>query len=269
MMTLACRKRDPHPQYSARQHTGPWLVWLHGLLGRGQDWLPVVELCSDYPSLLVDLPGHGQSASLSTHNFADLSHQLTQTLQANGIREYWLAGYSLGGRIAMYHACYGSHHGLQGLLVEGGNLGLESDELRRARLRQDRQWAQRFCSEPLPQVLDDWYQQDVFADLDPQQREQLVSLRANNHGPAVAAMLEATSLGHQPWLLPALRQLSCPYTYLCGERDHKFLQLARQYQLPLRTLARAGHNAHWANPDAFAAQVLSFLSQPSSLSLSR
>ncbi|CFR02626.1 acyl-CoA thioester hydrolase YfbB [Yersinia frederiksenii] len=268
-MTLACRKLDPYPQSSTRQHTGPWLVWLHGLLGSGQDWLPVAELCGNYPSLLVDLPGHGQSAALTTSGFADISRQLAQTLQANGIREYWLAGYSLGGRIAMYHACYGSHRGMQGLLVEGGNLGLESDELRGQRLQQDRQWAQRFRHEPLPQVLADWYQQDVFADLDAQQREQLVLLRAANHGPAVADMLEATSLGHQPWLLPALQRLSIPYTYLCGARDDKFQRLAQEFKLPLRTLARAGHNAHRANPGAFAAQVLSFLSQSSFLPLSR
>ncbi|AIN12642.1 2-succinyl-6-hydroxy-2,4-cyclohexadiene-1-carboxylate synthase [Yersinia pseudotuberculosis IP 32953] len=272
MTTLACQKLAPHPESPRHQHAGPWLVWLHGLLGSGQDWLPVAQLCGDYPSLLIDLPGHGQSVSLSADGFADISRQLSQTLQANGIREYWLAGYSLGGRIAIYHACYGRHHGLQGLLVEGGNLGLENAELRQARLQQDRQWAQRFRQEPLPQVLDDWYQQAVFADLDPQQREQLVLLRADNHGTAVAEMLEATSLGHQPWLLPALQRLNVPYTYLCGDRDHKFLQLAQQYRLPLHTLARAGHNAHRANPGAFAAQVLAFLSQSSCLppsSLSR
>ncbi|SUP63555.1 2-succinyl-6-hydroxy-2,4-cyclohexadiene-1-carboxylate synthase [Yersinia enterocolitica] len=267
-MTLACRKLDPHPQSPARQHTGPWLVWLHGLLGSGQDWLPVAELCGDYPSVLIDLPGHGNSVALTATGFDDISRQISETLQANGIREYWLAGYSLGGRIAMYHACYGHKVGLQGLLVEGGNLGLESDELRAARFEQDCQWAQRFRHEPLPQVLADWYQQDVFADLDSQQREQLVAVRANNHGPAVADMLEATSLGHQPWLLPALQCLSVPYSYLCGERDHKFQQLAHQYKLPLRTLARAGHNAHRANPGAFAALVLSFLSQSSFLPLS-
>ncbi|WP_145573659.1 2-succinyl-6-hydroxy-2,4-cyclohexadiene-1-carboxylate synthase [Yersinia mollaretii] len=261
MMTLACRKLVANPQFSAQPPAGPWLVWLHGLLGSGEDWLPVAELCGDYPSLLVDLPGHGKSAHLTTLGFADVSRQLAQTLQANGIREYWLAGYSLGGRIAMYHACHGRHPGLQGLLIEGGNLGLESDELRRQRLQNDQQWAQRFRLEPLPQVLADWYQQAVFADLDAPQREQLVSLRADNIGSAVADMLEATSLGHQPWLLPALQRLRVPYTYLCGERDHKFQQLAKQHQLPLRTLARAGHNAHRANPGAFAAQVLSFLSQ--------
>ncbi|WP_019209349.1 2-succinyl-6-hydroxy-2,4-cyclohexadiene-1-carboxylate synthase [Yersinia massiliensis] len=274
MMTLACCKLTAHPQSSVQrsselQADKPWLVWLHGLLGSGQDWLPVAELCGDYPSLLIDLPGHGQSSMLKTRDFADISEQLTQTLQANGIRKYWLAGYSLGGRIAMYHACYGQHQGLLGLLVEGGNLGLENDELRQQRLHNDHQWAQRFRLEPLSQVLTDWYQQDVFADLDAQQREQFISLRVNNDGPAVADMLEVTSLGHQPWFLPALQQLRVPYTYLCGDRDTKFQQLAAQYQLPLRTLARAGHNAHRANPGAFAAQVLSFLSQSSFSSLSR
>lgn len=58
-MTLACRKLEPHPQSAVHQHAGPWLVWLHGLLGSGEDWLPVAQLCGDYPSLLIDLPGTG------------------------------------------------------------------------------------------------------------------------------------------------------------------------------------------------------------------
>ncbi|MEY4921866.1 MAG: 2-succinyl-6-hydroxy-2,4-cyclohexadiene-carboxylate synthase [Pseudomonadota bacterium] len=259
-MTLACRKLGAGRNAFALQRDRPWLVWLHGLLGSGDDWLPVAERCDDAPSLLIDLPGHGKSVAYPAGGFDHISQQITQTVQANSIRKYWLAGYSLGGRIAMYHACYGQHHGLQGLLVECSHLGLERDELRQARLQHDYQWAQRFRSEPLPQVLTDWYQQAVFADLDPQQREQLVLLRTNNHGPAVADMLEATSLGHQHGLLADLQRLSVPYIYLCGDHDYKFQQMADQYSLPLRTLAGAGHSAHRANPCDFTAEVLSFLS---------
>ncbi|ARZ00411.1 2-succinyl-6-hydroxy-2,4-cyclohexadiene-1-carboxylate synthase [Yersinia ruckeri] len=252
-MILASRVVNP-------QQNGPWLVWLHGLLGNGADWLPVVEACSEYPSLLVDLPGHGGSVAQTTRDFSAVSTQLDALLTAHNIQDYWLVGYSLGGRIAMYYACHADDGRLRGLLVEAANPGLEEDVLRRERLQHDVSWASRFRQEPIQQVLADWYLQPIFADLTASQRQQLVDLRSVNRGSAIAAMLEATSLGHQPYLLPALRQLSLPFAYLCGEQDHKFQQLAYQYRLPLCTIAEAGHNAHRANPGAFAAQVRSFLS---------
>lgn len=252
---LSCRKVT-HGAVASGQ---PWLVCLHGLLGSGEDWLPVLPFCRDWPVLLVDLPGHGASRTIATADFADVSRQLSATLLAQGITRYWLLGYSLGGRIAMYHACTGQHDGMLGLLVEGGHPGLATPELRTERTHHDARWAQRFRQEPLPAVLQDWYQQAVFADVDSEQREQLITRRSENHGASVAAMLEATSLGRQPFLAERLRHLSIPFAYLCGASDVKFQTLAAHYGLPLLSVARAGHNAHQANPTAYAERVRDFL----------
>nr|WP_277985882.1 2-succinyl-6-hydroxy-2,4-cyclohexadiene-1-carboxylate synthase [Pectobacterium zantedeschiae] len=255
---LACRKAA----YGAVAPMQPWLVCLHGLLGSGEDWQPVLPFFRDWPVLLVDLPGHGASQAVATADFSDVSRQLTATLLAQGIERYWLLGYSLGGRIAMYHACEGNHDGMLGLLVEGGHPGLATSEQRTERIHHDARWALRFRQEPLPEVLLDWYQQAVFADVDSVQREQLVARRSNNQGASVAAMLEATSLGRQPFLAERLQYLSIPFVYLCGASDVKFQTLAAQYGLPLLSVARAGHNAHQANPAAYAEQVRSFLLHP-------
>ncbi|MDC9819191.1 2-succinyl-6-hydroxy-2,4-cyclohexadiene-1-carboxylate synthase [Pectobacterium polonicum] len=255
---LSCRK----VAHGAVALTQPWLVCLHGLLGNGEDWLPVLPFLRDWPVLLVDLPGHGASRSIATADFADVSRQLSATLRAQGIDRYWLLGYSLGGRIAMYHACNGQHDGMLGLLVEGGHPGLATPELCQDRIYHDARWAQRFRQEPLPAVLQEWYQQAVFADVDSTQREQLVARRSANHGASVAAMLEATSLGRQPFLAERLRHLSIPFVYLCGASDVKFQTLAAQYGLPLLSVAQAGHNAHQANPTAYAERVRSFLLHP-------
>ena len=39
---------------------------------------------------------------------------------------------------------------------------------------------QRFACESLSTVLNDWYQQPVFADLSPAERQQLIELRSAN-----------------------------------------------------------------------------------------
>lgn len=258
MVTLHCRKIT-HGDVSPSR---PWLVCLHGLLGSGEDWQPITPFFKDWPLLLVDLPGHGASRGIRTRGFAQASRQLTATLQRQGIDAFWLLGYSLGGRVAMYHACYGQPGGMKGLLVEGGNPGLAQPRLCEERLLHDARWAARFRQEPIDEVLTDWYRQTVFADLNAVQRASLVARRSHNDGAAIADMLEATSLGHQPWLGEDLRHRAFPFAYLCGERDAKFQMLAKQYNLPLLTVAQAGHNAHLANPAEYAARILSFISHP-------
>ncbi|WON75638.1 2-succinyl-6-hydroxy-2,4-cyclohexadiene-1-carboxylate synthase [Serratia sp. UGAL515B_01] len=241
------------------EHHRPWLVWLHGLLGNNNEWRMIASRCEQWPSLAIDLPGHGDSVSQSCQDFADLSRQIMAVLHQHNIERYWLVGYSLGGRIAMHHACHTQLPGLQGIVIEGGNPGLDSDELRLQRREHDAAWARRFRSEPIRTVLADWYRQPVFADITPVNREALIAARANNHGPAVADMLEATSLGRQPWLVPQLQRLALPMLMLCGADDQKFMALTREASLPLRTVPMAGHNAHLANPAGFAVVLHEFL----------
>lgn len=241
----------------------PWLVWLHGLLGNSNEWRVIASRCEQWPSLAIDLPGHGESIALTCQGFAALNQQITATLQHYQIERYWLVGYSLGGRIAMNYACQQQPSGLQGLVVEGGNPGLSSPLLRAQRYQQDSQWATRFRAEPIEQVLADWYQQPLFSDLNQVQRAALIAARADNQGSAIADMLQATSLGQQPWLVPQLQQLTLPMLLLCGADDHKFQTLASDAGLPLQRIPQAGHNAHLANPADFVAAITYFLTHKS------
>src|SRR5688572_26999656 len=88
IMTLACQVLN------ADVKDRPWLVFLHGLLGSTEDWQPLFPALDGWPCLLVDLPGHGRSASLTAAGFADVSQLLTGTLHEKNITTYWLIGYS-------------------------------------------------------------------------------------------------------------------------------------------------------------------------------
>ncbi|WKZ93476.1 2-succinyl-6-hydroxy-2,4-cyclohexadiene-1-carboxylate synthase [Chimaeribacter arupi] len=252
-MSLACRAYPAHSGVQRR----PWLVFLHGLLGRGSEWQPVLARCGDWPCLTVDLPGHGASAAVSPSGFAALDNQLTAVLRQQNIERYWLVGYSLGGRVAMYHAAR-QPAGLCGLVVEGSHPGLLHPAERLARLESDRRWAQRFLQQPLPQVLDAWYRQPLFAELTDPQRQGLIGLRSHNQPAGIAQMLLATSLGHQPPFDAALRRLRHPFYCLCGEQDARFRALAEARGLPL-SLLPGGHNVHHVHPDDFAHRLLSLI----------
>ncbi|MGT4622887.1 alpha/beta fold hydrolase [Edwardsiella ictaluri] len=103
---------------AAASPDAPTLVWLHGFLGSHREWLAQAQALPQYAHVLIDLPGHGDSAALTVDDFARCDAALRDTLRAAGVTSYGLIGYSLGGRLAMYHGCQGAS-GLWALAVEG------------------------------------------------------------------------------------------------------------------------------------------------------
>lgn len=239
--------------------TQPWLVFLHGFSGGHREWQPVGEAFPRANRLYVDLPGHGGSSSLRVDGFDGVVEMLKATLLSYNILNYWLVGYSLGGRIAMYYSCCSRPEGLAGVIVEGAHPGLTDASARQQRLHSDQLWAQRFATQPLADVFHYWYQQPVFSSLTEAQRDALVMLRQANDGGSLAAMLLATSLAVQDDLRPALRHTTSPFWYLCGERDHKFRAIAEELSLPCRIIRDAGHNAHRENPAGVVACLAQIL----------
>lgn len=254
--------------YSQRVSTAPSsqqpvLVWLHGLLGSGDDWLDTVHALKSYDHLLVDLPGHGGSQAQRCEDLQACAQQVVDTIiqQLGAQQPVILMGYSLGARVAMVAATSGmlKSVNLRGLVLESGNAGLAGEAERLTRLAHDRQWAQRFAYEPIVSVLNAWYQQPVFRSLTSQQRHILIQARAHNSGEAIAHMLAATSLGTQCDLVSALQGVSLPKLYICGDKDEKFLHLAQGYGLPTQVVHGAGHNVHKEQPQTFAALIHHFI----------
>ncbi|WP_165311830.1 2-succinyl-6-hydroxy-2,4-cyclohexadiene-1-carboxylate synthase [Vibrio ziniensis] len=241
----------------------PVLVFLHGLLGSSEDWQSTLEHLPNSNWLTIDLPGHAKSYHYSCNDFKHCCQQISDAilslLEPN--TPIVLIGYSLGGRIAMLGSALKlfSNLNLIGLVVEGGNFGLQSDQERNERWQNDSRWAQRFREEPIAQVLSDWYQQVVFSSLNDEQRQTLIAKRSANLGVNIAKMLLSTSLAHQPNLLPALQRLTLPVHYVCGANDQKFRQLAEQSGLVYSQIERAGHNVHQEQPAAFAMTIQRFI----------
>ncbi len=241
----------------------PTLVFLHGLLGDGRDWLTCINELSQFDCVTIDLPGHGGSQSIQCHGLNDCCKQITTTLSSlfSYKQPLILIGYSMGGRIAMHGLAKQAFSDLNigQVIIEGGNFGLQKESDKQARLDNDRLWATRFKAETIEEVLNDWYQQSVFSSLNHEQRQTLVAKRSANLGAAVANMLMATSLAKQSYLLPDLQQQSTPIFYLCGEKDEKFSQLAQSSGLAYRQIKGAGHNVHQEQPKQFAIQIQQFI----------
>ncbi|STO71710.1 peptidase [Avibacterium paragallinarum] len=237
----------------------PHLVFLHGLLGTKADWKNVIKNLPHFTCTALDLPLHGENKGLRVTNFTETASVLSEQIQsAVGNQPYFLVGYSLGGRIALYYGLEAkvAKGNLQGLILEGANLGLCTEQERQQRWQNDCLWAERFAQQPPHQVLEDWYQQPVFAHLTAIQRQRLIQLRQSNCGENIAQMLKATSLAKQPDFRPKVRSNSLPIFYLCGEKDNKFRRMAEENLLNYHLIPNAGHNAHLENPQAFAEKLV-------------
>lgn len=237
------------------------LIFLHGLLGTKSDWQKVIENLPHFRCIALDLPFHGDARNIEVADFEEAAQYIAQQIQSAVKNEpYFLIGYSLGGRIALYYSLQAQIEkgkkwekgNLKGVVLEGANLGLKTEEEKQTRWQNDAKWAARFMQESPEKVLDDWYQQPVFTHLDANARHALIQKRKDNCGANIGKMLLATSLAKQPNFSEKVRLSSVPFFYFCGERDHKFQTMATRHQLSLSLIPQAGHNSHLENTKFFA-----------------
>lgn len=90
---------------SERHGSGEPLVLVHGVTHRRQAWYPVLDRLAEHREVvLVDLPGHGRSDPLVTDGrpVSEVVGELFRAfLSEQGLDRPHVAGYSLGGRVAL------------------------------------------------------------------------------------------------------------------------------------------------------------------------
>ena len=97
----------------------PTLVLLHGFTQTRQSWRPVIAALGGHRRALApDLPGHGLAAARPA-SFA----ACTGYVRALGGERFALAGYSMGGRIAL-HAAFALADRLDRLVLVGASPGI-------------------------------------------------------------------------------------------------------------------------------------------------
>src|SRR4051794_21012664 len=111
----------------------PALVLLHGFTQTRQSWRRTVRAlgAGRYRALVPDLPGHGQAAH-RTPSF----DAVTAYVRALGPERFPLAGYSMGGRIAL-HAALALQPRVERLVLVGASPGLADPAERAARRAAD------------------------------------------------------------------------------------------------------------------------------------
>ncbi|AGA33326.1 2-succinyl-6-hydroxy-2,4-cyclohexadiene-1- carboxylate synthase [Thioalkalivibrio nitratireducens DSM 14787] len=241
----------------------PTVLLLHGFMGTGLDWIETARnLAPAFRCLLPDLPGHdGRPLDLGgmEASFEAYTDWLWHTLEPALPRHFALAGYSLGGRLALDLACRFPER-VSALILESAHPGLSEPRERRERARHDEDWARRFENGPWPAVLAHWYRQPVFASLTDAQRDSFIARRARHSPQTLARVLRATNLARQPDRWHDLPRLPMPIAFIAGAEDPKFCTVGERMarMLPELTLVKldgVGHNCHATAPAQVAAVI--------------
>ncbi len=98
--------------YELLDSTEPWrsgpspVLFLHGLGGDQRFWLyQVPAFCGRYPTLTIDLRGHGRSGRPPRDfTIADMARDVVRLLRSIGVERAHLVGASLGGLVAQQFA---------------------------------------------------------------------------------------------------------------------------------------------------------------------
>ena len=246
------------------------LVLLHGFTGSAESWNSLLDTFADMglQVIALDMLGHGQSSKPADPERYSIEHCRTDilaALQGLGIapQQAILLGYSMGGRVALYTALYGS---FRALILESASPGLLDPDERVQRQQSDNALADRIEREGVPAFIDYWQDIPLFAsqqnmplDRRAAQREQ----RLHNTPLGLANSLRGLGTGVQPALHSHLRELTLPVLLVAGALDSKFCTIARQMadQIPNAQLAivpDAGHAVHLEQPERFVALLRAF-----------
>lgn len=184
----------------------PPILALHGNLGTASDW-DALGLPNCRAVDLWDLAGL---------SFFEMAHELATTL-SEGLERPVLAGYSLGGRLAL-HALAIHPERWGGAVILSAHPGLADGEARTCRREVDAEWARLARELRWDEFLERWNGQGVLADSPvPDGRRGLEARREE-----IALAFETWSLGRQGELRSQLRRFHEPVLWITGENDEKF-----------------------------------------------
>ena len=254
------------------QGSGSPLILLHGFTGSSTNWLEFLEpFAEHFKVVLIDLPGHGRSASPPNSNrytLPSVSHDLVAIIQALRLPAVNLLGYSMGGRLALYMALQHPSY-VQSLMLESASPGLQSSAQRQLRRESDNQLASEIEESGIATFVHRWQQLPLFATqqiLPAEQKARLYQQRLDNSAPGLANSLRGMGTGWQPSLWSELWSIHLPVLILAGGLDKKYEHIARQMtaSIPsstLKIIAGAGHNIHLEKPQLFTSTIMCFLAE--------
>jgi 2-succinyl-6-hydroxy-2,4-cyclohexadiene-1-carboxylate synthase len=230
------------------------IVLLHGFTQTGRSWEPTIAALGErYRALAPDLRGHGTAADARPVDFASVQADVLSLAP----ERFGLAGYSMGGRIALDLALAAPER-VARLTLIGASPGIADPDERRARRAADEALADRTEGEGIEAFAAHWSSLPLFADQPPAVAAAAHATRLAQAPTGLAAALRGLGTGVMEPLWDRLPQLTIPMTLVVGERDAKFRAIAERMaeglpEAKVHVVPQAGHAVQLEAPEAVAA----------------
>jgi len=233
------------------------LVLLHGFAGTGAAWGAVEAAMQPetYRPWAPDLLGHGMAGDARP---CDVGACVDAVLAAAPAR-FALAGYSMGGRVAL-HLALRAPERVARLTLIATTAGLDDPAVRAARRTADDALADWIDAHDIDAFADRWLAQPLFAG-DGAGAAALARQDIARNGPAgLAASLREAGTGAMTPVWDRLAELTMPTTVVVGAYDAKFRAIGERLVAALpdaRTIVvpGAGHALPRTSPEALAAAL--------------
>jgi 2-succinyl-6-hydroxy-2,4-cyclohexadiene-1-carboxylate synthase len=212
-------------------------------------------LSERYRPLAPDIRGHGRASDARPVSLA----AVIDDVGALASGPFDLAGYSMGGRLAL-HAAFALGDQVQRLILIGASPGLADVHERAERRAADEALADEVEAMTIEEFAECWAQTPVLAGQPPAVLAAVTAERLRNTPAGLAAALRGLGTGALPSLWDRLGALAVEVDLVVGERDAKFrataeLMAAALPQARIHTVAGAGHAVHLEDPHAVAAII--------------
>lgn len=171
-----------------------------------------------------------------------------------------LLGYSMGGRLAM-DALVNNPGMWSGGIVVGADPGLISDDSRSNQLQKDLEWARRFRTEDIQELLNEWDRLPVFCGRSNCASREITELDSEK----ISHFFDVFSKARQGNLSPLLKDRELPpLLYISGCDDQKYTEIGQNLaahcrQIRHEIIPNGGHRVPWENQDAFISEVSVFI----------
>ena len=226
---------------------------LHGAVGMAADWkdLAVTLKQDNVPLARVDL---WQFLACCPMPISEFGAAFNKEVHA---KNPVLLGYSMGGRLAL-HALLENPSKWSKAVIVSAHTGI-AEEGKIPRQALDAAWAAKALKGEWSAFLNEWNAQGVLDGATMPDRRSLQPRRE-----AVARSFMDWTVGVQEDLLQQLEKVTCPVLWIVGERDTKFLKVAKAAveaipNAKLVVVPDCGHRVPWEKPEEFALAVQEFL----------
>lgn len=234
----------------------PVLLMMHGFMGSGEAFSNLADRLSGHCNpLIIDLAGHGRTKTPAKDELFETSRQVNQlcsVLSRFRFRNLIGYGYSMGGRLLIQLAV--KHPDLfGGLFIESSHCGLQSEEERTLRRREDEQRA-RMIETDFHTFVNRWLDLPLFSNTPVDQKEIYRSLMLSQDPELMACSLRGFGTGSMPSVCEELQRMPLPLYLMAGEQDTRYVHRMSEMsencnESTLHIVRNAGHRAHADCPE--------------------